>query len=200
MKSVLISIRQEWCDLIAEGKKTVEIRKTYPKLQAPFKVYIYCTKGDSQFCEGDRFCLYTPPHDTPIVANQSVIGEFECSQICAVLSHPSIFAGHPLFFQKAIDDACLTRDAVEEYSDGKDVFGWVISNLKIYDKPKYLGRFVVPSNTGCCNEGKCRGCRFFVRGNATAGIEDDCAANFDTDEYKPLRRPPQSWCYVEEIK
>ncbi len=40
-KSVLISIQPKWCELIASGKKTVEVRKSKPKLEAPFKVYIY---------------------------------------------------------------------------------------------------------------------------------------------------------------
>ena len=44
MKSVLISIRPMWCELIASGKKTIEVRKTRPKIETPFKCYIYCTK------------------------------------------------------------------------------------------------------------------------------------------------------------
>ena len=32
MKAVLISIRPEWCDLISRGKKTLEVRKTRPKI------------------------------------------------------------------------------------------------------------------------------------------------------------------------
>ena len=43
-KAVLISINPEWCDLILRGDKTAEVRKTKPKLETPFKVYIYCTK------------------------------------------------------------------------------------------------------------------------------------------------------------
>lgn len=42
-KSVLISIRPKWCELIASGEKTIEVRKTRPKLETPFKCYIYCT-------------------------------------------------------------------------------------------------------------------------------------------------------------
>ena len=45
MKSVLISIQPKWCELIASGEKTVEVRKTKPKIETPFKVYIYETKG-----------------------------------------------------------------------------------------------------------------------------------------------------------
>lgn len=44
MQAVLISIQPGWCELIASGKKTVEVRKTMPLLPAPFKAYIYETK------------------------------------------------------------------------------------------------------------------------------------------------------------
>ena len=48
MKAVLISIQPKWCELIANGKKTVEVRKTKPKIDVPFKCYIYCTQGKSK--------------------------------------------------------------------------------------------------------------------------------------------------------
>ena len=44
MKSVLISIRPQWCEKIASGEKTIEVRKTAPK-KVPFKCYIYMTQG-----------------------------------------------------------------------------------------------------------------------------------------------------------
>ena len=34
MKSVLISIQPKWCELIASGQKTVEVRKSKPKMIA----------------------------------------------------------------------------------------------------------------------------------------------------------------------
>ena len=43
MQAVLISIQPGWCELIASGKKTVEVRKTMPLLPTPFKAYIYET-------------------------------------------------------------------------------------------------------------------------------------------------------------
>ena len=33
-KAVLISIRPKWCELIANGKKTIEVRKSRPNLSA----------------------------------------------------------------------------------------------------------------------------------------------------------------------
>ena len=35
VKAVLISIKPKWCDLIRRGRKTVEVRKTCPKLEVP---------------------------------------------------------------------------------------------------------------------------------------------------------------------
>ena len=56
-KAVLISIRPEWCEKIISGEKTIEVRKTRPKMSPPFKCYIYkCGNG-------------------------KVIGEFLCDQI-----------------------------------------------------------------------------------------------------------------------
>ncbi len=45
-KAVMISIQPKWCELIASGKKTIEVRKTKPKIDTPFKCYIYCTSSD----------------------------------------------------------------------------------------------------------------------------------------------------------
>lgn len=56
-KAVLISIRPEWCQKIMAGRKTIEVRKTRPKMNPPFKCYIYeCGNG-------------------------KVIGEFLCDEI-----------------------------------------------------------------------------------------------------------------------
>ena len=46
MKAVLISIRPKWCEKIMTGQKTIEVRKTRPKMDTPFKCYIYkCGNG-----------------------------------------------------------------------------------------------------------------------------------------------------------
>lgn len=53
MKSVLISIQPKWCELIASGKKTIEVRKTKPNSYTPFKCYIYCTNKKPYLVWGD---------------------------------------------------------------------------------------------------------------------------------------------------
>ena len=45
MMAVLISIRPKWAQKIMTGQKTVEVRKTRPKMDTPFKCYIYCTQS-----------------------------------------------------------------------------------------------------------------------------------------------------------
>ncbi len=39
MKAVLLSIKPKFCELIASGKKTVEIRKNRPGIDVPSSVY-----------------------------------------------------------------------------------------------------------------------------------------------------------------
>ena len=80
-KAVLISIRPKWCELIANGAKTVEVRKSRPKIATPFKCYIYCTKDRHlTFCRGKRYC-YADDHTHnafDITCNGTIIGEFVC--------------------------------------------------------------------------------------------------------------------------
>lgn len=47
-QAVLISLRPKWCSKIANGEKTIEVRKRQPQLDVLFKVYIYCTKAEER--------------------------------------------------------------------------------------------------------------------------------------------------------
>ena len=85
-KAVLFSIKPKYCELIANGKKTVEVRKTRPKLETPFKVYIYCTKGEYLWKDKERVFLdgkYNRIIDNmpECLLNGKVIGEFVCNSI-----------------------------------------------------------------------------------------------------------------------
>ena len=218
MKSVMISIQPKWCELIASGEKTVEVRKTRPKIEVPFKCYIYCTlppkeelfthgcfreyanelirlqDGRIVYDYGMRLCcdIENRPYSQDNFLCKKVIGEFVCDKMLESFLNNN----DGLFIEKG----CLTQKEIDEYQGDKAIlYGWHITDLVIYDKPRELTEFIIPSKIGCCNEGKCRGCKYFDRGNGF-NIEDDCNAKFNTDEYKPLRRPPQSWCYVEERK
>lgn len=193
-KSVLISIKPKWCELIAKGEKTVEVRKSCPKLETPFKVYIYCTKGkpllktaenscfiDNSYKEGENlYGLYE-------LSNAKVIGEFVCKNIdwhglCDLIVKEDA--------EHALSGTCLTEEEALTYLDYQkgtniyacknfDFYGWHISDFKIYDKPKELSEFFY-----ACNKPKGTVC-------------SDCL-NRGENKCKSITRPPQSWCYVVE--
>ena len=163
MKSVLISIQPKWCELIASGKKTVEVRKTMPKLDVPFKCYIYCTANK----QGTKDLLEIHGTDGKIrKANSKVIGEFVCNNIECFTTY---YRGSTHQTREISKKSCVSLIGLWEYESCSNcLYGWHITDLVIYDKPKELSEFHKPIMP--------TGLRY----------EDDTIA-----------RPPQSWCYVE---
>nr|DAF77549.1 MAG TPA: hypothetical protein [Caudoviricetes sp.] len=180
-KAVLISIRHKWVEKIVNGEKTIEVRKTRPKLQTPFKCYIYCTMDHpyiSVSCgEQDKLNYRT---NTVCRCNGKVIGEFTCERIV-----PITYDGGRLWCptNAAFSPAtCLSQAEIIAYiGDRGRCYGWHISDLLIYDQPRELSEF--QRATDPC---------------------DSCHAEYTwkcTDCKKlggDIKRPPQSWCYVEE--
>jgi predicted transcriptional regulator len=199
MKAVLLSIRPEWCNLIIRGQKTLEVRKTRPKLETPFKVYIYCTRTASkEFNSDDRnWDVSAKVHGGWPDKRGHVIAEFTCDRVDTIIhiqSAECFESAKPgirdeRYFYKPIDDLLqesnLSLQELENYLQGRNGYGWHISDLKIYDKPVRLEDFwaIQP----CTHRGDCCTCRrwdaekLICRGE-TFGIE----------------RPPQSWYYVED--
>lgn len=192
MRAVLISIRPKWCEKIINGDKTIEVRKTRPKLETPFKCYIYCTKDKHLAFMQNRFgtkLIACMDAETAIpvggaVGNGKIIGEFTCDRIyeLAPLNH-------------APDDvekqACLTREEIVNYLKGTG-YGWHIFDLEIYDQPKELNEFRFPPELYCEKEryGSCP-C------DQAADVNGEYS--FDCEWKRPLTRAPQSWCYVEDV-
>ena len=175
MKSVLISIHPKWSELIASGKKTVEVRKTRPKIDVPFKCYIYETKGKTDlptFIDEDGHEIYQ--------GRGQVIGEFVCNTIFD-LHEAALFAGMDEINKSVIEEySCVDIDELLHYKGNKNkIYGWSISELVIYDKPKELSEFVIKG---------CKGCR----------DKDTYHCKFHCRMERRIKRPPQSWCYVEK--
>lgn len=173
-KSVLISIRPKWCEKIASGQKTIEVRKTRPKINAPFKCYIYCTKGALILARGLE------------ILNGCVIGEFTCSHIELIQANHDIVK--PFFFTEIpyidfFNKSQLTEFELLVYLGDHDGYGWHISDLVIYDKPKLLHNFYRYCKKDVSYTDLCLCCKKNKQG---------VCKNF-------LTRPPQSWCYVEEL-
>lgn len=194
MKSILQSIKPQYCELIASGKKTIEVRKTKPKLDVPFKVYIYCTKsGHTLYYDIDhtKVNLYhAKAHSQFAVSrllNSKIIGEYMCDEILEIVEDSSI----PLYFDNWSDITCLTDLEMREYANGKPLYLWHISDLKIYDKPRELSEFGKECNLDCPSVH----CPYWKYQRVNADEWDyDCSCN----NIRPLTHPPQSWCYVEE--
>ena len=155
MKAVLISTQPKWVDKITSGEKTVEVRKTRPKSDTPFKVYIYCAKGKDLLREVTCWNTRTGIHKTNYkiinldyctnkIANGKVIGEFVCDRIdefdCDRVFMEYCVKGY-IGAYLPIREMCLTKKQLIEYGKGKTLYGWHISDLKIYDKPKELSEF-----------------------------------------------------------
>lgn len=215
-KAVLISIRPKWCDLIIRGKKTLEIRNTRPKLETPFNAYIYCTKAPPHlitiFKDGEETMGGEIHHGKPVFLKcdkylpdsirdktAMVIGEFVCNRI-STITPPG-----PFSIRNEVSGCCLTYDEVKKYAgwdnsavshdELRDLYGWHISDLKIYDKPRSLHEFCrfdfqSMNGTGICGNTKCEN---YIPSDSWMQ-PPECAI-----DWCYLKRPPQSWCYVKEL-
>ena len=186
----MISIQPKWCELIANGKKTVEVRKTKPKIDTPFKCYIYCTKNKRQylrklgtscqeiFITENRDILGKTEKVKSIIGdvttfwenggyNGKVIGEFICD---AIITDKTF--GHNALFKAS---ACMSDADISAYCLNEEMYCWHIYDLVIYDKPKELSEF-----------------RYY---NPTVKLENGYP--IPTHE---IKLPPQSWCYVYQTE
>ena len=215
----MLSVRPKWCELIASGKKKIEARKTIPKCDVPFKVYIYCTKDKGiSFWTGKRY-VYTDDRSHnifDICGNGKVIGEFICNKIdrLAVCGYDNRntelrrvgdnLTAYDLDYDY-LNKCQLSLENLKKYSNGDGLYGWHIFNLKIYDEPKQLSEFYVDDKeaiTGCKHRFRCGQPESVTQhGGWIKGSY--CCMKSGEPEWcekclkKPLVKPPQSWCYVE---
>lgn len=179
-KAVMISIHPKWCKKILSGEKTIEVRKTRPKLDTPFKCYIYCTQSGVALGAWGK--------------HGKVIGEFTCDRIYKIDKDSTGFlfkAGGLSVYKQAAEEKCDLRVAMKDdelhgYLGHYQGHGWHISNLKIYDTPKELIEFHTWK--------KCKSC-------SKSGYEST-ACIYDENCMIPaaITKAPQSWCYVEAMK
>lgn len=203
MKSVMISIKPKWCELIANGEKTIEVRKTKPKLNTPFKCYIYCTKpskkyqtvagsmvlnddelfklpnGEIKYGNSIELIAYDN-YSTDNFLNGKIIGEFICDKITS-FSFDTYY--HTLTNRHGGHNVSLGAFSGQElYSK---------SCLSFADIYEYIGeRYGYAwhiSNLKIYDEPK--------------ELSDFTRLRETKFGYEPVKieRPPQSWCYVEGI-
>lgn len=187
MKAVLLSIKPNWCKLIWSGMKTVEVRKTRPKLETPFKVYIYCTGAGNWW---QRF-----PKTGLQQMEERIIGTFVCDKIDKLVHVGTMMDINILTLDgwykpagELLQAACLTEAQAEKYLKGGDGYGWHISDLKIWDEPVRLKNFW--GMKPCRHVGDCCTCLQWD------SMKKDCYKS----RSRYISRPPQSWCYMEDYE
>lgn len=199
-KAVLISVRPKWCEKIINGDKTIEIRKTRPNLDTPFKCYIYCTlQGCNEFFRVDLGGDVAKWNRGKWWGRKGkVIGEFTCDRIYEIQKRgiPENFDYCYLSLNewgnddieteiKSVSASCVSKEELNTYGAKAPVlYCWHITDLRIYDAPRELGEF----RRACPNSWYCESCAMYWENNGTCG-----------NESLQLKHPPQSWCYVEEV-
>nr|DAH52109.1 MAG TPA: helix-turn-helix domain-containing protein [Caudoviricetes sp.] len=169
-KAVMVSIRPKWCEKIINGDKTIEVRKTRPKIDTPFKCYIYCTlQGCNDFFRVDLGGDVAKWNRGKWADRKGkVIGEFTCDRIDRLAPENDSYGIYDID-DDYVFQTCLENGALWDYGHGTPLYGWHIPDLRIYDKARELSEFTGLRNT-----------RFG-------------AAPYD------IKRAPQSWCYVEAM-
>lgn len=219
MKDVLMSVLPYWVFLIIAQKmgwnvdreKTIEIRKSFPQDKNWNKrVKIYCGKNKKSFRE-------IPKEYQPLMKKflGKVIGEFVCNRID---EYTAEFVNDGDCYEDVrrhwIDDdgeedfeiitsngrdnpedcelfknSCLSYAELKKYigENFHDIpfYGWHISDLKIYDKPKELSEFNKPFVFDD------RPMKDWCHNHCEICDEENCKYDLR------IKRPPQSWCYVE---
>lgn len=179
---ILASIKPYYYYLIAEEKKKIEVRKTALK-NLPQDIAFYMSKDEKSFAKipkefQEKYRKHFGKIGMRVVCDKVYEYTFSHYEAEYRVTHVEQ------------DAMCLNQPELIRYGKGKTLYGWHISDLKIYDKPKELSEFftIVDESDCCC------GCVW----HETPLEEMPCRTC--TGERKYLYRPPQSWQFVEELE
>lgn len=193
MKSVLRSIKPYWLYLILIGKKSVEVGKDCPKSKDWNRVVeLYC-------CKDKRSFNRIPEKDKEWM--RQYLGKVVCRFVCKRISlidaknlH-DYCQGCEAAFVDGLSNCDYSLEKIKEiglssyelslYIGDKNGYEWHISDLVIYDKPLELSEFVTMK--------KCTSCKRSGYESTACIYDENCLVPV------PLIRPPQSWCYVDEL-
>lgn len=192
MRKVLASLKPYYYYLVGEGIKTIEVRKNMPKASDwDNEVLFYMSKDVKSFAKipkefQEKYRKHFGKVGMQFVCDNIEKYDYDCCP------HPEL--GYNIgddcgdnwynIDDEELQKTGLTNEDFKKYGKGKDIYGWHISELKIYDKPKDLNDFCKP----CPMEDKynCLRCGYY---SDYSGV----CINY-------VNRPPQSWFYVEKNK
>lgn len=165
MRDILMSIKPYYYYLIGEGIKKIEVRKTFPKSNDwNRQVRLYMSKDEKSFSKIPKeFQEKYRKH----------FGKVGLEFLCDWIDDFACYSGA----HKELSEcgSCLSEKEIRDYCNGQTLYGWNISDLKIYDNPKDLQEFE----------------KYYECGNNSCGTCNKC----DNDYH--ITKPPQSWCYTE---
>lgn len=190
MKKILISINPQWCAKIFNGEKTIEVRRTRPSIPTPFTVYVYQTKskGGSKIVKDVLDMVY---------GGGTVIGSFVCDKVYKIVPDGEYYSNGYDIDDDMLSETCLGRGYLTGYGLGYTLYGWHITEPKLFDKPRELCEFCVPCKEYDSDKPHCGECAYYSYSpNDCGDAQEECLCGGS----KPLRRPPQSWCRVEDKK
>ena len=194
MKSIITSVSPYLCEKIASGDCKILVKKSAPK-EVPFKDYIYCTKTKNKWSLCDYEGAYQNSKGEIVYAQQHVIGEFICDRLYNIDYLPKEYEGNPSQFSEFIcNNSCQSFEQIIEYKKGKTIYGWHITDLKLYDKPKELSEFKTPPCEK--SEKACGNCKWLIKINTPDVYECECYV----EDGRQITSSPRSWQYVEKIE
>ncbi len=205
MKSVMKSVSTQICEKVTCGDCTILVSKTAPKYKVPFKGYIYCCKAKSQWRYSGYEGAYENSKGEIVYAQQHIIGEFMCDEIIEwqhdrghqyYVDYPDDCTSYFPYLKCHSEATGLKCSEIENYGKGKTLYGWHISELKIYDTPKELRDF----SPICSYKNDDGSCQY----HKVDCLYQQCDYNTDGSVNlitcgKSITRAPSNWCYVEEL-
>ena len=189
MKAILISIKPKYVADILNGKKTIEIRKKFPKDYVGW-VYIYCTKGKPYLFHekgnvfGDDIYELTNDSTSDLpnykhayvvggALNGKVVARFWCDKV-EEIEHRLLERHYTetLNDKELLTKSCLSHEEIHNYLRTNIGYAIHINDLEIFDKPKELSEFY----------------HYTTKRDNVKGI---------IHNYEELTRAPQSFMFVE---
>jgi len=211
MEHIMISVRPQYVCKILNREKILEIRKSIPKEVLNGEeclVEMYCTKGkpyvyrindDDEF-ELDNKLRYIEDSNMFVKEYNALNGKVVARWYLKKYDEFEVWSDVWLICDEVREElktirknSCLSQAELLGYLGKKHGYGWHIDNLEIYDTPKELSEFYSEHHR---ERLVCEFCGW------------QCFEGFDTDNHKikillgnciknRLKRPPQSWCYIE---
>lgn len=174
---ILASLKPYYYYLIGERKKTIEVRKSALK-DLPQDIVFYMSKDEKSFAK------------IPKEFQEKYREHFGKVGIRAVVDNMDVYAYDCCDGVDIDDDMLLEtmidREYINIYAKGKSLYGWHISDLKIYDKPRKLSEF--------------RKSGFMTEEEWLFNLYPNTHCHYDAWAKKfEITRPPQSYMFVEEL-